>query len=45
MEGGCVCEKEGRWLGLGGGVVWGNDGVSEGLGGCEGRCLCTTLPG
>jgi len=39
-EGGCVCEKEGRWLGWGGDVTWGSDGVSEGLGGCEGRCLC-----
>ncbi len=36
-EGGCVCEKEGRWLGWGGDVVWGRDGVSEGLGGCDGE--------
>ncbi len=36
-EGGCGCEKEGRWSGWGGDVVWGSDGVSEGLGGCDGE--------
>jgi len=36
-EGGCVCEKERRWLEWGGDVMWGSDGVSEGLGGCDGE--------
>lgn len=36
-EVGFVKRKEGRWLGLGGGVIWGSDGVSEGLGGCDGE--------